>query len=304
MAAALIVGSIVLTSGGDNGSSSGTTAATASGKPAAVALVAGIPQKGTVLGSPSAPVRMLQYEDLQCPICKQYTDDALPAIVNEYVRPGRLRLDFRGLAFLGPDSLKAMRIALAAGKQDKLWEVVGLFYANQGDENSGWVTDAKVDEILAQVPGLDAAKVKRDAQSAAITEELKQVSAEASQNGVRGTPSFFIARGVNQPYAVQVTALTPDAFRPVLNDALRDEPPSRAGLVLAGAATMLALAAGSAASPGTALVDGIPQRGTVLGQKAATVTLIQFEDLGCTHCKTYTQEALPRSSATTCAPDA
>jgi len=67
----------------------------------------------------------------------------------------------------------------------------------------------------------------------------------------------------------------------------------RAGVVLAAAAILLAVAAGSAASPGTALVDGIPQRGTVLGQKSATVTLIQYEDLGCTHCKTYMEDAFP-----------
>jgi len=220
VAAALIVGSIVLTGGNDNSSSAATTAETVGGKPAALALIAGIPEKGTILGDPNAPVRMLQYEDLQCPICKRYTDDAFPAVVNEYVKPGRLRLDFRGLAFLGSDSVKAMRIALAAGKQNKLWDVVGLFYANQGEENSGWVTDAKIDEILAQVPGLNVAKVKKDAQSAAITSQIEQLSAEATQNGVQGTPSFFIARGVNQPYPVQVNSLTPDGFRPVLNDAL------------------------------------------------------------------------------------
>jgi protein-disulfide isomerase len=220
VAAALIVGSIVLTGGGDNSSSSATTTTTG-GKPAALALIAGIPQNGTILGSPNAQVRMLQYEDLQCPICKRYTDDAFPAIVNEYVKPGRLRIDFRGLAFLGPDSQKALRIALAAGKQNKLWDVVGLLYENQGGENSGWVTDELIDQILAQVPGLDAAKVKKDAQSVEITKEMQDVSAEATQNGVQGTPSFFIARGVNQPYPVQVTSLTPDGFRPVINDALQ-----------------------------------------------------------------------------------
>jgi hypothetical protein len=86
--------------------------------------------------------------------------------------------------------VKALRIALAAGKQNKLWDVVGLLYADQGEENSGWVTDAKIDEILAQVPGLDAAKVKKDAQSAAITKQMQDLSAEATQNGVQGTPSF------------------------------------------------------------------------------------------------------------------
>jgi protein-disulfide isomerase len=220
VAAGLIVGSIVLTGGGDDSSSPAATATTAGGTPEALALIAGIPQNGTILGNPKAQVRMLQYEDLQCPVCKRYTDDAFPAIVNEYVKPGRLRLDFRGLAFLGDDSKKALRIALAAGNQNKLWDVVGLFYANQGEENSGWVTDAKIDEVLAQVPGLDVAKVKKDAQSAAITKQIADLSAEATQNAVQGTPAFFIARGVNQPLPLQVTSLTPDGFRSLINDAL------------------------------------------------------------------------------------
>jgi protein-disulfide isomerase len=62
---------------------------------------------------------------------------------------------------------------------------------------------------------------------------------------------------------------------------------------VAAAAVALALVAGVGASPGTALVDGIPQRGTVLGEKDAAVTLIVFEDLGCTHCNTYMKNAFP-----------
>ena len=58
--------------------------------------MAGIPQSGTVLGKSGATVRMLQFEDLQCPICKRYTDDAFPAVVNEYVRTGRVKSTFAG----------------------------------------------------------------------------------------------------------------------------------------------------------------------------------------------------------------
>ena len=169
VALALIAGSILFTRDSGNDSAATTTASTgttpADTTAAALALVAGIPQKGTVLGNPDATVRMLQFEDLQCPICKEYTDDAFPAIVDEYVRPGLVKIDFRGLAFLGPDSDKALRIAVASGFQNKLWQVVGLFYEKQGEENSGWVTDEQIDEILAEVPGLDAAKVKVDAKS-------------------------------------------------------------------------------------------------------------------------------------------
>ena len=110
VAAALIVGSILLTrdSGGGAAATTGTTNA-------ALSVIAGIPQKGTVLGDPKATVRMLQFEDLQCPVCKTYTDDVFPAIVDEYVKPGNVKIDFRGLAFLGPDSEKALRIVFASG---------------------------------------------------------------------------------------------------------------------------------------------------------------------------------------------
>ncbi len=210
--AAGLIGGSLLTRGSSKPSSSSTDA---------LALVKGIPQHGSVLGNPKAKVRMLQFEDIQCPICKQYTDAALPAIVSEYVRTGKVQLDFRGLAFLGPDSDTALRTIIAAGFQNKLWEVAGLFYAAQGKENSGWVTDAKVDEILAQVPGLDAAKVKSQANSDAVNQEAAAVKGEATVLKLQGTPTFAISIAGAKPYAIQVQTLTPDAFRPALDDALK-----------------------------------------------------------------------------------
>jgi protein-disulfide isomerase len=216
VAVVLIVGAIVLSRGGGDGASTGPTGSTA----APVALVAGIPQTGMVLGNPDAKVRMLQFEDIQCPVCRTYTEDALPAIVDEYVRPGKVKLDFRGLAFLGPDSVKALRISLAAGLQNKLWEVVGLFYANQGAENSGWVTDDLVDQILADVPGLDADKVKADADGATVTGQLEAAQAEATTLEVRGTPSFFLGVGDQPLYKIEPRDYIPSEFRPALDDAL------------------------------------------------------------------------------------
>ena len=226
VAVALIVGSIVFTRGSGNDAVAPTGAAPTDTAPtdtthAGVALIAGIPQKGTVLGNPQAAVRMFQFEDLQCPICKKYTDDAFPAIVEEYVKPGRVKIDFRGLAFLGADSDKALRIVIASGFQNKLWDVVGLLYEQQGEENSGWVTDGLIDEILAQVPGLDAARVKLDAKSAAVSKEIAAVQAEATALKVQGTPWFYIGAGLNQPYEIRPRSLTPSEFRPALDDALK-----------------------------------------------------------------------------------
>ena len=184
-------------------------------------VVAGIPQHGTVLGNPQATVRLLQFEDLQCPICKKYMDDVFPALVDEYVKPGLVKIDFRGLAFLGPDSAKALRIAVASGFQNKLWDVVELFFERQGVENSGWVTNELIDEILAEVPGLDAAKVKADAQGAAVRKEIAAVQAEAVALQVPGTPWFYIGIGLNKPYEIRPRTLIPSEFRPSLDEALK-----------------------------------------------------------------------------------
>jgi protein-disulfide isomerase len=227
IAAALVAASLLLGGGDDDATppvttsvETSTTSTTGTTNPT-LALVAGIPQSGTVLGNPDATVRLLQFEDIQCPICKKYTDDVFPAIVEEYVRPGLVKIDFRGLAFLGPDSEKALRIAIAAGYQNKLWEVVELFYENQGEENAGWVTDELIDEILAEVPGLDAAKVKTDAASAAVTKDIAVVQAQATALKVPGTPWFYIGIGLNPPYEIRPTSLEPSAFRPALDDALK-----------------------------------------------------------------------------------
>lgn len=223
IAAALVVGSYLTGDDGDDAAPAETTSIETSAPTVdpAITLVAGVPQKGTVLGNPEATVRLLQFEDLQCPFCKDYTLNTLPAIIDEYVRPGLVKIDFRGIAFLGADSEKALRIAVAAGFQDKLWEVTGLFYENQGDENTGWVTDSLIDEILAEVPGLDAAKVKVDAKGAAVTKEIEAVQAEATTLQVGGTPWFYIGIGVSAPYEIRPTALEPSAFRPALDDAIK-----------------------------------------------------------------------------------
>jgi len=83
-----------------------------------------------------------------------------------------LRSRFEQMIHLRSDP-KALRIALAAGNQNKLWEVVEAFYAKQGSENTGWVTDGLVDDVLASVPGLDAEKVKAELAAAGATVEIK-----------------------------------------------------------------------------------------------------------------------------------
>jgi protein-disulfide isomerase len=172
------------------------------------------------MGPAAAPVTIEEFADIQCPYCAQVSGTVLPQVVDRWVRPGKAKMVFRTMDFLGDDSTTGALAAHAAARQDAMWPFVEVLYKNQGAENSGWVTDKLIDQILAEVPGLDASKVKVDAKSPAVTKEIKAVEAEAKALNVQGTPWFYIGIGVSAPYEVQVQSLTPEAFRPILDDAL------------------------------------------------------------------------------------
>lgn len=156
------------------------------------ALLRGVPQHGVDLGSAKAPVTVVEFADLQCPYCAKWTREQFPTLVREYVRTGKVRVVFVGMAFLGPDSTKLLRTALAAGLQNRLWNVVDLLYRNQGEENSGWATDALLRSVGRAVPGLDVRRMLAARASATVR---KQISTAAQlAGGIQGTPSFAVGR--------------------------------------------------------------------------------------------------------------
>ena len=175
-------------------------------------LLEGIPQERSALGHPDAPVTLVEYADLQCPYCAQWTLGTLPHLVREYVGTGKLRIEFRGLAFIGPDSDKALRAALAAARQDRLWNVVELLYANQRAENSGWASEELIHRIANSVPGLDVKRFHADRRLEALDTEMAKAQAQAQAGGVRGTPAFELGPTGSTPETLEVTSLAPDEF--------------------------------------------------------------------------------------------
>ena len=106
------------------------------GTPAVLSQFKGIPQSGITLGSPKAPVTIVEFADLQCPFCAEYEAGVLPTLIDRYVRTGKVRLQLRLLRFLGPDSDRLARVAAAASTQNRMWQFAALAYARQGAENS------------------------------------------------------------------------------------------------------------------------------------------------------------------------
>lgn len=183
-------------------------------------LLGGIPQSGVSLGSPDAPVLLVEFADMQCPFCQKWSSEVLPALLDEYVRPGDVRIAFRGLSFIGPDSEKALRAVLAAGLQNKALNVEHLLYEHQGGENDGWVTDELVRAVGAAVPGLDVDKMLDDMSSEAVDKEIETAAKEAQALGVDRTPSFFVVKEGGELQALPFEEYGPEPFRKALDELL------------------------------------------------------------------------------------
>jgi protein-disulfide isomerase len=156
--------------------------------------LSGIPQNGIYLGSSTAKLTLVEFSDPQCPWCGQWARGVFPTLVKKYVRTGKLRVEYAGLAFLGDDSTTLLRLAQAAGLQNKLWNVVELEFARQGTENSGYATDAFIRKIVKAVPGLNAKKVLAAANTNAVQPMIAsaQILAETRVGKRISTPTFLL----------------------------------------------------------------------------------------------------------------
>jgi protein-disulfide isomerase len=178
--------------------------------------LAGIEQHNEMLGSPTATVRMVYFDDLQCPFCKEWHMNVLPTLVKRYVRAGELQIQWRGFSVVGPDSVKGERFVLAAGLQNRLWDVLDDVFANQGAENSGWLTPALLEQVGSSIPGFNVPQAMADTGSQAVSQEAHADSQLGRKRNLQGVPSFLLGRRGQALRLLTVDSLTPAAFaRPI-----------------------------------------------------------------------------------------
>jgi len=154
--------------------------------------VAGIPQSGLTLGDPKAKATLVEFGDLQCPVCKAFSEQIVPEVVDSKVRTGVARIEFRNYAIIGEESVPAGAAAIAAGRQGRGWNFVELFYRNQGTERSGYVTDEFLTAIAKKAGVGDIARWNRERESKRILAQVDRTSEEARELGFTGTPSFAV----------------------------------------------------------------------------------------------------------------
>jgi protein-disulfide isomerase len=153
----------------------------------------GIPQNGLTLGRPQAKVTLFEFGDLQCPVCKGFSEEIVPDVIDSQVRSGEAKIEFRNFTIISQESVPAAAAALAAGKQGRGWNFIDLFYRNQGPEASGYVTDEFLTEVAKGAGVPDIARWNRDRKSSALLDQVQGSTEEAQDLGFTGTPSFAVA---------------------------------------------------------------------------------------------------------------
>ncbi len=200
-ATVLVAGAIAVSHAGGKPSGHVTTS-----KPST--LFAGLPERNGVLGDRRAPLTVTEYVDLQCPVCAHAAETTLPMLVRDYVRTGKVKLAARTLQFLGPDSVRAARVAAGAERQHRLWPFIDAFYARQGAENSGYVTDAMLRET-ARAAGVDADAALAAADTNFAADRLNRANEDAARLGVQGTPTLTVRRGNGAERVLSADPLDP-----------------------------------------------------------------------------------------------
>jgi protein-disulfide isomerase len=207
---AIVAVAIAVSSGGGSPTThvtADTGAATKADQPI-FTLLNGIHQSGNTIGNANAPVTVTEFGDLECPICRDFATQGIENdLISKEVRTGKVKLAYRSLetatsgapnpAIFGPQQAAAY----AAGKQGKGWDYIELFYHQQGQEDTGYVTQKFLSNLAKQIPGLNYSQWLSDSHSQSLLSQVSSDESAATGKGYSATPTLVITgpKGQAQP---------------------------------------------------------------------------------------------------------
>lgn len=168
-----------------------------------------------ILGSPDAPVTIIEFGDYQCHQCYNWFHNTKPALHDEFIDTGKVNLIFVDMAFLGRDSPIAAQASYCAEDQGKYWEYHNELYKSQGPQIDGWA-DKELLRAIAVNLGLDMELFNSCLDSNKYQKRVQYNVSESRSQGVSGTPTFIIVAPNGQEQKL-VGAQPYSVFQNVIN---------------------------------------------------------------------------------------
>nr|WP_255724549.1 thioredoxin domain-containing protein [Shimazuella soli] len=147
------------------------------------------------IGKENAPVKIMEFGDFKCPVCKQFHDTIFPRLKKDFVDTGKVSFYFTNTQVIGPDSLTAGEAGEAVFKQNPqaFWKYYDAIYKQQGNENVKWATPAfLVDLIKKNITEVDANKVSEDLTKKTFEKETLADNTKYNNTGINGVPLIMV----------------------------------------------------------------------------------------------------------------
>ena len=157
----------------------------------------GLPIEGTFIGEADAPILIEMFEDFGCPHCLDFTADIEPHLLENYVEPGEVRLQYRFFP-LRQLTANAAIAAWCAAEQDSFWPFHTELFIAQAEANDGAgpplteAFDTPALDALAEEVGLDTADFDACTTSEEVIDVITSDLRTATELNLPGTPSFLI----------------------------------------------------------------------------------------------------------------
>ncbi len=148
--------------------------------------------RGRIIGDSSAKTWVVIASDFQCPYCKTWHDESYKALIDEYVRTGKVRVAYLNFP-LGQhqNAVPTANAAMCAAAQGKFWEYHDGLFATVSQWGPAPDPRAVLDS-LARSTGLDVAAWSQCYQSEKMIPLIFADRDRAAAGGVRSTPSFLV----------------------------------------------------------------------------------------------------------------
>lgn len=148
-----------------------------------------------VLGSPDAPITIIEFSDFECPFCSRFHRDTLPVIQQEYIETGIVKLVYRDFPIdrIHPNARVAHIAAECADEQGMFWPYHDVLFDRQGEWSglNPTMMRERVSEYASALQ-LDTTAFEACLESPTIGAEIDADKQAGSSYGVTGTPAFFV----------------------------------------------------------------------------------------------------------------
>lgn len=148
---------------------------------------------GATIGDPAAPVVIQAWEDFLCPACQQWTSAVEPQLFADYVKTGKVRLEFHQFPLQqhAPGAQMSSQASLCAADQNVFWPYHDRLFQAASTRGQAGVEIGQLTTFASEV-GMDEAAFSQCMNNQTHMQTMVQSLGEAQQLGLSSTPSILV----------------------------------------------------------------------------------------------------------------